>query len=97
MAGHVGGATMANLDGHDVHLRGRKQIEVTGVSSVESFDVTEFSLVTSGGPLSIKGTNLHMKHLDLDAGLVMIEGTVVSMDYVAEHQKNKKFTRRIFR
>ncbi len=88
---------MVNLDGHDVLLRGRKHIEVTGVSSVERFDVTEFSLITSGGPLSIKGTNLHMKHLDLESGIVMIDGTVISMDYLSEQQKNKKFVRRIFR
>lgn len=88
---------MSNLESHDVHLRGRKQIEVTGVSSVERFDVTEFSLITSGGPLSIKGTNLHMKHLDLESGIVMIEGTVISMDYVSDSQKNKKFAKRIFR
>ncbi len=82
---------------HEVHLRGRKQIEVTGVSSVERFDVTEFSLVTSGGPLSIKGSNLHMKHLDLEAGVAHIEGTFVSIAYISEHKKDKKFMKGILR
>lgn len=88
---------MALSEGHDVHILSRKHIEVTGVSSVESFDVTEFSLITNAGPLSIKGTNLHMKHLDLESGVVEIEGTVMSMNYVTERDKNKNFVKRILR
>jgi len=87
---------MASVDQHDIHIKGRKTIEVTGVSSVESFDVTEFSLTTSGGPLQIQGSNLHMKHLDLQAGIVVIEGTVVSMTYVSE-QKKKRLVSRLLR
>lgn len=72
-------------------------MEVTGVSSVESFDVTQFSLVTSGGPLRIEGSNLHMKHLDLEQGVVVIEGTLSSLAYVTDAAKKKKFTRNLFR
>jgi sporulation protein YabP len=88
---------MTGTEQHDVSLKGRKLMEVTGVSSVESFDVTEFSLVTSGGPLRIEGSNLHMKHLDLEQGVVVIEGTLSSLAYVADAVKKKKFTRKLFR
>jgi sporulation protein YabP len=88
---------MTSAEQHDINMKGRKFVEVTGVSSVESFDVTEFSLITSGGPLRIEGTNLHMKHLDLEQGVVVIEGTLSSMAYVSETAKKKKFTRKLFR
>lgn len=95
--GQVGGVDVGNSTEHDVQIKGRKLIEVTGVSSVESFDVTEFALVTSGGPLLIQGNNLHMKHLDLQAGVVMIEGTVNSFAYVSEQNKKRRFVGRILR
>jgi len=89
---------MASPEGHDISIYGRKKVEVTGVSSVESFDVNEFALITSGGPLSIQGTNLHMKHLDLQEGVVIIEGTVSSLDYTSENKpKKKSFVKRILR
>ncbi|QSO47940.1 sporulation protein YabP [Alicyclobacillus mengziensis] len=92
------GCTMTPSEGHDVSIRGRKKIEVTGVSSVESFDVSQFSLMTSGGPLSIRGTNLHMKHLDLEEGIVIIEGTLSSMDYTADGKSKKQsFAKRFLR
>ncbi|KPV44655.1 hypothetical protein AN477_06705 [Alicyclobacillus ferrooxydans] len=84
------GCTMTPSEGHDVSIRGRKNIEVTGVSSVESFDVNQFSLITSGGPLAIRGTNLHMKHLDLEEGVVVIEGTLSSLDYTVDGKNSKK-------
>ncbi len=87
---------MLSSDQHDLSIKGRKVVEVTGVSSVESFDVTAFSLVTSGGPLTIHGSGLHMKHLDLQTGVVIIEGTVASVAYVNE-QKKKPLTQRLFR
>jgi len=88
---------MGSMEQHDVQIKGRKYVEVSGVSSVESFDVTEFALTTSGGPLRIAGTNLHMKHLDLQTGHVVIEGTVASLVYVAEHGKKKPMMRKLFR
>lgn len=88
---------MTTTEQHDISMKGRKFVEVTGVSSVESFDVTEFSLITSGGPLRIAGTNLHMKHLDLEQGVVVIEGTLSSLAYVTDVAKKKKFARKLFR
>jgi sporulation protein YabP len=88
---------MAATEQHDIVIKNKKQIEVTGVASVESFDVSEFSLVTSGGPLSIRGSNLHMKHLDLETGMVIIEGTIGSLTYVSEQSKRKKLGGRLFR
>jgi len=82
---------------HEVRLRGRKTLEVMGVSSVESFDLQEFVLTTSAGPLRITGQNLNMKHLDLEAGEVFIEGTVTGMTYVSERGKRKSNMKKLFR
>lgn len=88
---------MAGTQEHDISVKGRKLVEVSGVSSVESFDVHEFTLTTSAGPLQIQGANLHMKHLDLGSGVVVIEGTVDSIAYVSERNNKKRLTGRLFR
>ncbi|MDP9729758.1 sporulation protein YabP [Alicyclobacillus tolerans] len=78
---------MAELSTHHIHLDGRRRADITGVSSVESFDVHEFTLKTTAGMLQVKGANLHMKHLDLESGQVIIEGTVHGMQYIQENKK----------
>ncbi|QPC48473.1 sporulation protein YabP [Mangrovibacillus cuniculi] len=74
---------------HDVTMRGRKVIEITGVKQVESFDSEEFLLETVMGFLSIRGQNLQMKNLDVDKGVVSIKGKVYDLVYVDEHGGDK--------
>jgi sporulation protein YabP len=64
---------------------------------VESFDTSAFSLITCAGPLTIQGSNLHMKHLDLQTGVVVIEGTVTSLSYTVPKDKKRKLSGALFR
>ncbi|WP_270167096.1 sporulation protein YabP [Paenibacillus sp. SYP-B4298] len=66
----------------ELKLFNRKLLEISGVSNVESFDNEEFLLDTDFGFLAIKGQNLHIKHLNLEQGLVAIEGLVHSLAYL---------------
>ncbi|MFE8704043.1 sporulation protein YabP [Cytobacillus sp. FJAT-54145] len=84
---------------HDVIMRGRKLLDITGVKQVESFDNEEFLLETVMGFLAIKGQNLQMKNLDVDKGIVSIKGKVFELVYLDEHQgeKAKGFFSKLFR
>lgn len=73
---------------HDVKMVGRKKLEITGVKQVESFDNEEFLLETTMGFLAIRGTNLKMKSLDVESGMVSIEGKV--FDLVLDQQSGEK-------
>lgn len=88
---------MSSTDDHDIRITGRKLVEVTGISSVESFDVNAFVLTTNAGPLQIHGSNLHMKHLDLQAGVVVIEGAVAALDYTSADGKKRRLVGRLLR
>ncbi|MDF2926301.1 MAG: spore coat protein [Paenibacillaceae bacterium] len=66
----------------EVKMLNRKLLEISGVINVESFDSEEFLLETEMGFLMIKGSNLHIKNLNLEQGLVAIEGTVNELAYV---------------
>ncbi|GMA50522.1 hypothetical protein GCM10025857_18790 [Alicyclobacillus contaminans] len=92
-----GGIRVDGKAAHDLHILGRKSVEVTGVASVESFDTTAFTLITNEGPLSIQGRDLHMKHLDLQSGVVIIEGTVTSLSYIAPKEKKRRLSGALFR
>ncbi|KAB7664956.1 sporulation protein YabP [Bacillus sp. B1-b2] len=84
---------------HDVIMRGRKLLDITGVKQVESFDNEEFILETVMGFLSIRGQNLQMKNLDVEKGIVSIKGKVFDLVYVDDQsgEKAKGFFSKIFR
>lgn len=73
----------------EVKMLNRKLLELTGVINVESFDSEEFLLETELGFLTVKGQNLHMKHLSLEQGLVAIEGLVHSLAYLDGNTSTK--------
>lgn len=84
---------------HDVIMRGRKTLDITGVKQVESFDNEEFLLETVMGFLAIRGQNLTMKNLDVDKGIVSIKGKIYDLVYLDEHQgdKAKGFFSKLFK
>ncbi|WP_374719644.1 sporulation protein YabP [Parageobacillus toebii] len=83
---------------HDVIMRGRRLLDITGVKQVESFDNEEFLLETVMGFLSIRGQNLQMKNLDVDKGIVSIKGRIFDLVYLDDHQeKAKVFFSKLFK
>ncbi|PFK36820.1 sporulation protein YabP [Bacillus cereus] len=84
---------------HDIIMRGRRVIDITGVKQVESFDSEEFLLETVMGFLTIRGQNLQMKNLDVEKGIVSIKGKINEMLYIDENQgeKAKGFFSKLFK
>ena len=66
---------------HKLTLNERKQLTMTGVSEVVSFDDTSVVLHTSLGTLVIQGRELQLKTLSLDGGQVAVDGTIVALGY----------------
>ncbi|MFC3882076.1 sporulation protein YabP [Bacillus songklensis] len=95
----TGNANKDHTPNHDVIMKGRRLLDITGVKQVESFDNEEFLLETVMGFLSIRGQNLQMKNLDVDKGIVSIKGKVFDIIYLDENQseKAKGFFSKLFR
>ncbi|MRG88183.1 sporulation protein YabP [Salinibacillus xinjiangensis] len=74
---------------HQVKIVNRRELEITGVKEVDSFDNEEFLLQTNLGFLVVRGENLHMKNLDVEQGLVAIKGRVYELSYIDEQQGDK--------
>jgi len=66
---------------HLLTLDDRKNLTVSGVERVESFDEAEVVMLTTGGNLIIRGSGMHMGKLDLEAGEARIEGLISELCY----------------
>ncbi|BAC12024.1 hypothetical conserved protein [Oceanobacillus iheyensis HTE831] len=84
---------------HSVKINNRKDLEITGVKEVDSFDNEEFILETVMGYLIVRGQNLQLKNLDVTEGIVTIKGKIYELSYVDEQQqeKAKGFFSKLFR
>ena len=66
---------------HKLTLQERKQLSITGVTEVVSFDEASVVLRTDMGTLVILGKELQLKNLSVEGGQVAVEGTVYSLAY----------------
>ena len=71
-----------NSNPSNIIIKDRKSVEITGIKQVDSFDNQEFLLDTVVGYLHIKGKNLSLGKMDNDNQIVIINGTVDSVNYV---------------
>lgn len=74
---------------HGISIAERKNILVTGVKKIESFDNEEFLMDTTLGFLVIKGKDLEIIKLDTYQGNVSIKGSVDSLSYMINDGKKK--------
>ena len=75
---------------HAINIVERKNILITGVKKVESFDNEEFLVETIMGYLVLKGEELELVKLDTLQGSVTIKGFVKSFDYIDDNKKKEK-------
>jgi sporulation protein YabP len=76
-------------------LNERKELTVTGVTEVVSFDEETAVMKTSLGALTVHGRQLQLKNLSTNGGQVEVSGTVSALIY----QQNKptgSWVRRLF-
>ena len=85
---------------HGISMAERKNIVVTGVKKIESFDSEEFLMDTTLGFLSIKGSDLEIIKLDTYQGNVSIKGKVDSLMYtdnISSKNKEESFLGKLFK
>ena len=78
---------------HRLSLNERKELTVTGVTEVVSFDDETVVMKTSLGTLTVHGRQLQLKNLSTNGGQVEVSGTVSALIY----QQNKPTGNRVRR
>ncbi len=69
---------------HEILLRARKNMSISGVSEIISFDEGSVIAATVCGELTVDGTELHIDALDTDRGILSISGNVCGVFYSDE-------------
>lgn len=85
---------------HGISISERKNIIITGVKKIDSFDNEEFMLETTLGYLIIKGDELEIIKLDTYQGNVSIKGRIDSITYMdtgSNKNKEESFLGKLFK
>ena len=80
---------------HKLTLNERKNLTMTGVTEVVSFDDSAVILHTALGTLVVQGSQLQLKTLSLDGGQVAVDGQINALHY-EQLRPSGGFLRRIF-
>ncbi len=75
---------------HSININGRKNISISGVKKIESFDNEEFLLETVMGYIVVKGESLEIIKLDTMQGNISIKGRIISLGYIENSRKKEK-------
>ncbi len=83
---------------HEVFVKERGEMRITGVKEVESFDDTGVQLRTSRGDMTVEGEGLRVGVLDVDRGVVTLSGRIDGIFYSTEDGEEKRgWLGRLFR
>ena len=66
---------------HKLTLNERKNLTMTGVTEVLSFDETAVMMKTALGLLTVQGQDLKLKTLSLEGGQVAVDGHIAARVY----------------
>ena len=75
---------------HPVELTNRESAVCAGVADVEAFNEEEVVLLTDMGVIVLSGEGLHIVKLNLDEGVLAVEGRVIALEYVQDEKPAKK-------
>ena len=79
---------------HKLTLNERKNLTMTGVTEVVTFDENAVILRTALGTLVVQGRDLQLKTLSPEGGQVSVAGVVTALIY--EEPRPASFLRRLF-
>jgi len=78
---------------HSLSLEGREKLSISGVEDVSGFDETLVVLSTAQGDLSIRGSQLHIERIDLEAGQLEVRGHVQELSYDEPNRSGSLWSR----
>jgi len=81
---------------HSLSLSSRKDLKISGISNVDSFNEEIIVAYTDYGELIIRGKKLKMENLNVDCGDLHIKGEISSLAY-AESRNSKSVFSKIFK
>ena len=75
---------------HELKMKDRKELALTGVCEVLSFDDSSVTLKTVCGELEIDGSGLKISSLDTANGTIFVSGNVQAFSYSDKGKDSQK-------
>lgn len=90
---------LVEVKNHEISLKNRNDLQITGVTKLESLNPDEFIVETVLGKMLVKGNELSMSKLDIEKGILFISGQVNALEYSTKQTKTKSqgFMSKLFR
>lgn len=66
---------------HKVSMEDRSRMSLTGIDKVISFEPEQVILISRHGRMKIAGKELHVVNLDIDKGIVDLQGQIDAVNY----------------
>ncbi|MCR8746041.1 YabP/YqfC family sporulation protein [Romboutsia lituseburensis] len=82
---------------HNVTLKDRSSLVVSGVEHIYSFSDKKVEVRTCVGEMAIEGEGLDMSKLSLDENIISIDGTINSIVYSKERKPQESFFKKVFK
>jgi len=87
----------AIFNDHTIILSQRNSIDITGISSVISYDDETLILESNYGKITIKGQELHIANFNNEIGEFKANGNIHGIIYVSTEKSNGGFFSKILR
>ena len=82
---------------HTLTLEGRQKAVLGGVEAVDSFNEQMVVLATTSGTLTLLGDGMHVSHLNLEEGQLIIEGVIAALEYDERSRGRASLFGRLFK
>ena len=83
------------MENHHIGIENRERITITQVADVDAFDEAVLWANLKEVGIEITGEKLTLEKLDLEAGMLVVTGHIVSLTYTEKgsHEKKKLLSR----
>lgn len=82
---------------HNIVLKDRKYLEISGVKKIENFDEESFMIESVQGWIEVEGNELTLDKLDKERGEIIIKGNIDTIHYVSGKKQSVSLVSKIFR
>ena len=86
-----------NSHHHKIIMDSRRNLSITGVTDIDSFDEQMVAVFTDVGELIVRGSGLHIGKIDVDSGELILDGDIESLEYTDTISSGGSFISRLFR